>query len=110
MGYDFSLDCVHNGYKNLLGYRNKGKEPRLIFVYDPPHAYLVVAGKVLNKGVTAYDNFYPDYTSREINEMLASGRAEDITSSLDVAYESGGEIMYSVNGQGYPLEYSLLKR
>lgn len=101
--YDQSLDCVHNAYKALLSYRKEGKDGRVIFVYDPPHAYLLITGRLLNKGTTFGDASYPDYSSRQIQSLISNGKAEDITDSLDFARNSGYEEPYYVNGKPFRL-------
>ena len=102
MSYVQEIDCVNNAYRYLLGIREGGKDGKVIFVYDPPHAYVSVAGLILNKGVTFGDGSYPDYSTEEIKSLLRTGRAEDVTQSLDYAYRSGGEVKYSVGGRLYP--------
>lgn len=101
--YDQSLDCVHNAYRALLRYREEGKEGKVIFVYDPPHAYLSITGRLFNKGITFGDGSYPDYSSRQIQSLISNGQAEDITHSLDSARNSGYEEPYYVNGKPFRL-------
>lgn len=103
MSYNPNLDCVHNAYNALQHLRKEGKDGKVIFVFNPSHAYLLTAGRVLNRGITFGDGSYPDFSTKEIITMLKNGNAEDITSSLDHSYASEGELPYSVGGRNYRL-------
>lgn len=99
MRYDRNYDCVNNAYMNLLRFRREGKEGNVIFrFYNPTHAYLVVAGKVLNKGYTWYDNSYPDFTRDQLYQQIRRGEAEDLTNSLDFAAQQGLYGVFHVGG------------
>jgi len=69
-GYIKNYDCFHSGLYNLICCKNiSPKTPCEIFNVPTKigqHAYLEIAGKVLNKGYTWMNNTYPDLTIEEV--------------------------------------------
>lgn len=69
-GYVKNYDCFHSGLYNLICCKNiSPKTPCEIFNVPAEignHAYLEIAGKVLNKGFTWMNNIYPDLELEEV--------------------------------------------
>jgi len=101
------IDCVHNGYAYVRRGRKNGGDPKVIFVESEKHAYVQDGDEVLNKGVTWGTDYYPDYSQQELEEKKRRREAEDITPSLDKAFDEEG--LFSIGEKKFPLFKRRLK-